>query len=253
MSGYAELAVTTNFSFLRGASKAEELVLRAKELGLVGLGIADRNSVAGVVRAHAMAKIIGLKIAIGARLVFSDGSPDILAYPQDRAAWGRLTHLLTIGKDRAEKGDCILGLPDLLEKMDGSNLIVMPPDRIHADVLARVLHRLKDASRRSVWLAANFLYRGDDRRRLARLRDIADGAFVPLIAVNDVLYHAPERRVLQDVVTCIRQHKTLEEAGRILEVNAERHLKSAQEMTRLFGETSKALGQTTRFFKRCRF
>ena len=88
MSAYAELAVTTNFSFLRGASKAEELVLRAKELGLVGLGIADRNSVAGVVRAHAMAKMIGLKIAVGARLVFSDGSPDILAYPEDRAAWG---------------------------------------------------------------------------------------------------------------------------------------------------------------------
>ena len=108
MSAYAELAVTTNFSFLRGASKAEELVLRAKELGLVGLGIADRNSVAGVVRAHAMAKVIGFKIAVGARLVFSDGTPDILAYPEDRAAWGRLTRLLTVGKDRAEKGDCIL-------------------------------------------------------------------------------------------------------------------------------------------------
>ena len=115
MSAYAELAVTTNFSFLRGASKAEELVLRAKELGLVGIGIADRNSVAGVVRAHAMAKVIGFKIAVGARLVFSDGSPDILAYPEDRAAWGRLTRLLTVGKDRAEKGECILGLPDLLE------------------------------------------------------------------------------------------------------------------------------------------
>ena len=127
MSAYAELAVTTNFSFLRGASKAEELVLRAKELGLVGLGIADRNSVAGVVRAHAMAKVIGFKIAVGARLVFSDGSPDILAYPEDRAAWGRLTRLLTVGKDRAEKGDCILGLPDLLEEAEGLNLIVMPP------------------------------------------------------------------------------------------------------------------------------
>ncbi|MCX7311428.1 MAG: PHP domain-containing protein [Alphaproteobacteria bacterium] len=111
MSAYAELAVTTNFSFLRGASKAEELVLRAKELGLAGIGIADRNSVAGVVRAHAMAKVIGFKIAVGARLVFSDGCPDILAYPEDRAAWGRLTRLLTVGKDRAEKGECILGGP----------------------------------------------------------------------------------------------------------------------------------------------
>ena len=253
MSAYAELAVTTNFSFLRGASKAEELVLRAKELGLTGLGIADRNSVAGVVRAHAMAKTIGLKIAVGARLVFSDGSPDILAYPEDRAAWGGLTRLLTIGKDRADKGDCILGLPDLLENMEGLNLIVMPPRRIDSDALAKVLRRLKDVSRRSTWLAASLLYYGDDRRRLAKLRDAADSALVPLIAVNDVLYHAPERRVLQDVVTCIREHRTLEEAGRVLEANAERHLKSAEEMTRLFGEASKAIGQTTRFFKRCRF
>ena len=97
------------------------------------------------------------------------------------------------------------------------------------------------------------LYRGDDRRRLATLRDVADGALVPLIAVNDVLYHVPERRALQDVVTCIREHKTLEEAGTLLGANAERHLKSAEEMTRLFGETSKAIGQTTRFLKRCHF
>jgi error-prone DNA polymerase len=253
MSAYAELAVTTNFSFLRGASKAEELVLRAKELGLVGIGIADRNSVAGVVRAHAMAKVIGFKIAVGARLVFSDGSPDILAYPQDRAAWGRLTRLLTVGKDRAEKGDCIIGLPDLLEEAEGLNLIVMPPDRIDADALVKVLRRLKEKYRRSIWLGASLLHRGDDRRRLAKLGEIADDAFAPLIAVNDVLYHVPERRALQDVVTCIREHRTLEAAGRLLEANAERHLKSAEEMTRLFGGTSKAIGQTTRFFKRCRF
>src|SRR5687767_15258290 len=111
MLAYAELAVTTNFSFLRGASHAEELVLRAKELGMVGLGIADRNSVAGVVRAHSIAKLIGFKLAVGARLVFSDDSPDILAYPENRIGWSCLTRLLTIGKDRAEKGDCILGLP----------------------------------------------------------------------------------------------------------------------------------------------
>jgi len=253
MSAYAELAVTTNFSFLRGASTAEELVLRAKELGLVGLGIADRNSVAGVVRAHAMAKVIGFRIAVGARLVFSDGSPDILAYPQDRAAWGRLTRLLTVGKDRAEKGDCILGLPDLLQESEGLNLIVMPSNQVNSDALVKLLLRIKEKSRRSVWLAASLLYHGDDRRRMAKLRNAADSALVPLIAVNDVLYHVPERRALQDVVTCIREHRTLEEAGRLLEANAERHLKSADEMTRLFGETSKAIGQTTRFFKRCRF
>jgi error-prone DNA polymerase len=254
MSAYAELAVTTNFSFLRGASTAEELVVRAKDLGLIGLGIADRNSVAGVVRAHAMAKAIGFKIAVGARLVFSDGSPDILAYPESRTAWGRLTRLLTVGKDRAEKGDCILGLPDLLNESEGLNLIVMPPPRINSHALVNVLRRLKEtSSRRSVWLAASLLYRGDDRRRLAKLRDVADGALVPLIAVNDVLYHVPERRALQDVVTCIREHRTLEEAGSLLGTNAERHLKSPEEMTRLFGEASKAIVQTTRFLKRCRF
>ncbi len=254
MSAYAELAVTTNFSFLRGASTAEELVLRARELGLVGLGIADRNSVAGVVRAHHIAKVIGYRIAVGARLVFSDGTPDILAYPEDRAAWGRLTRLLTVGKDRAGKGDCILGLPDLLEEMQGLNLIVMPPRSVDSGALVRVLNRLKDASSgRSVWLAASLLYRGDDRRRLQKLKDTADAALVPLIAVNDVLYHGPERRALQDVVTCIREHRTLEEAGTLLETNAERHLKPAEEMIRLFGEASGAIGQTTRFFKRCKF
>src|SRR5262249_18837184 len=190
MSAYAELAVTTNFSFLRGASKAEELVLQARELGLKGLGVADRNSVAGVVRAHAMAQVIGLKIAVGARLVFSDGSPDILAYPRDRDAWGRLTRLLTVGKDRADKGECFLGLPDLLADAEGFNLIVMPPRRIDRDALVKVLRRLKQVAPRSVWLGASLLYRGDDRRRLAKLQDIAASAFVPLIAVNDVLYHA---------------------------------------------------------------
>src|SRR3569833_670797 len=125
----------TNYSFLRSATTAEDLVLRAKELGLSGIGIADRNSVAGVVRVLAMAKTIGLKIAVGARLVFSDGSPDILAYPQDKTACGRLTRLLTVGKDRAEKGDCILGLMDLLDLPDGLNLIVMPPERINTAAL----------------------------------------------------------------------------------------------------------------------
>ncbi|MEA2976573.1 MAG: error-prone polymerase, partial [Alphaproteobacteria bacterium] len=254
MSAYAELAVTTNFSFLRGASRSEELVLQAKELGLVGLGIADRNSVAGVVRAHSMAKVIGFKIAVGARLVFSDGCPDILAYPADRSGWGRLTRLLTIGKDRAEKGDCILGLADLLDDAKELNFIVMPPRRIKPDALLNLLTRLKEASSgRSVWLAASLLYRGDDRRRLAKLKDVANSALVPLIAVNDVLYHEPQRRILQDVVTCIREHLALEQAGRALEANAERHLKSPGEMARLFREIPQAIGQTTRFLKRCRF
>ena len=258
---YAELAVTTNFSFLRGASDPEELVTAAKQLGLKGLGIADRNSVAGVVRAHIAARERGaaehgtaaFKIAVGARLVFADATPDILVYPRDRAGWGRLTRLLSLGKRRAEKGDCILALPDLLDFVEGLNLIVVPTLKLHAERLHALLERLRAAADRSVWLAAGILYRGDDARRLARLVRIADNARVPLIAVNDVLYHAPERRELQDVVTCIREHLTLDEAGRRLEANAERHLKSAAEMARLFRKAPEALAATLRFLEHCNF
>jgi DNA-directed DNA polymerase III PolC len=254
MSAYAELAVTTNFSFLRGASQPEELVEQAQALGLAALGVADRNSVAGVVRAHTAAKERGLKLVVGARLVFADGTPDILAYPQGRAAWGRLTRLLSLGKLRAEKGDCILGLPDLLEFIEGLSLIVMPSGRIDTGALAALLKRLKNVTaRRSLWLAAGMLYRGDDKRRLTRLAAIAGEAGVPLIAVNDVLYHVPERRALQDVVTCIREHVTLDAAGFRLEANAERHLKAPDEMVRLFRAAPEALSETLYFLERCRF
>jgi error-prone DNA polymerase len=259
---YAELAITSNFSFLRGGSHPEELVERAVELGVAGLGIADRNTVAGVVRAHTAAfeedtdgnKTAKLKIAPGARLIFADGTPDILAYPQDRSAWGRLTRLLTVGKSRGEKAECILYRDDLLEHIDGLNLIVLPPEQIDAPELVTLLSRLKSAaSPQSVWLAASMVYRGDDNRRLTRLIAIADDASVPLIATNDVLYHAPERRPLQDVVTCIREHVTIETAGRRLEANAERHLKSPQEMARLFRKAPAAVAETLNFLHRCNF
>ena len=266
---YAEFAVTTNLSFLRGASHPQDFIKQAMALGLAGIGIADRNSVAGVVRAYGAleeinerlrdenkdgAELPRLKLTVGARLVFADGTPDILAYPQNRKAWGRLTRLLTVGKSRGEKAECILFFDDLLEHIAGLNLIVMPPNRIKADELSTVLARLKSVSfRLPVWLAATMLYRGDDNRRLKRLAAIAETAFVPLIAVNDVLYHAPERRPLQDVVTCIRAHVTIDTAGRLLEANAERHLKSPQEMARLFRRATAAIDQTLRFLDRCNF
>ena len=259
-AAYAELAVTTNFSFLRGGSHPEELVDHAVKLGLVGLGIADRNTVAGVVRAHTAAfeedaygnKIAKLRIAPGTRLVFADDTPDILAYPQDRSAWGRLTRLLTVGKSRGDKAECILYRDDLLEHIEGLNLIVMPPEKIDAEAALNLLAQLKAASD-SVWLAASIVYRGDDARRLTRLSTIAGDAAVPLIAVNDVLYHAPERRPLQDVVTCIREHVTIETAGRRLEANAERHLKSPHEMARLFRKAPAAIAETQNFLSRCNF
>jgi error-prone DNA polymerase len=268
---YAELAVTSNFSFLRGASHPKELVKQAMILGLTGIGIADRNSVAGVVRVHVIAKewnakIRGLnaqhetnhpelRIAVGARLVFDDGAtPDILAYPQDRAAWGRLTRLLSIGKRRADKGECLLGLPDLLDFITGLNLIVMPPPRIDARKMLALLARLKSAaSKHSIWIAASMLYRGDDTRRIRQLIDISDATFVPLIAANDVLYHAARRRALQDIITCIRESATITKAGLLLEANAERHLKPPQEMARLFLNAPEAIKQTIRFINRCGF
>ena len=195
-----------------------------------------------------------LKLAVGARLVFADGTPDILAYPQHRAAWARLTQLLTVGKSRAEKGDCILFLDDLLEYVAGLNLIVMPPSRIDAAFLGSLFARLAhDASQASAWLAAGMLYRGDDARRLTRLAEIARDARVPLIAVNDVVCHIPERRALQDVVTCIREHLTLETAGRKLEANIERHLKPPSEMARMFRRFPQAIAETIRFLDRCPF
>jgi error-prone DNA polymerase len=267
---YVELAVTTNFSFLRGASHSRELVRQAVALGLTGIGIADRNSVAGVVRAYAEAEQLNarirelneehktdhpeLRLAVGARLVFADDTPDILAYPQNRTAWGRLTRLLTVGKSRGEKAECILFFDDLIEHIAGLNLIVIPPNQIKSDALCDCLARLKSADpRQQIWLAASMLYRGDDNRRLARLKAIAERALVPLIAVNDVLYHAPERRPLQDVMTCIREHVTIDKAGRLLEANAERHLKAPQEMARIFRRAPEAIDHTLRFLDRCKF
>src|SRR5206468_2272326 len=160
-------------------------VREAMTLGLAGIGIADRNSVAGVVRAYSAleqlkehlrderpdADLPPFKLVVGARLCFADGTPDILAYPQDRAAWGRLTRLLTVGKSRAEKGDCVLFIDDLVEHGTGLNLIAMPATGAHRSQreLRELLLRLNEAFPRSLWLAASMLYRGDDQRRLARL------------------------------------------------------------------------------------
>jgi error-prone DNA polymerase len=250
MSGYAELAVTSNFSFLRGASHPEDYAVQAAALGLAGIGLADRNSVAGVVRAHSIAKEHKLRLAVGARLVFADGAtPDILAYPSDAKAWSRLTRLLSLGKQRAQKGDCHLGLADLLAWCQGLNLIVCPSAA--ADMDAALLPRLAEAAR--VWLGASHLYRGDDVRRLEKLAAMARAARVPLLATNDVQFHHPDRRALADVVTCIREHTTLDAAGRLLAVNAERHLKPPSEMARLFRNHPQAIQETLHFLNACDF
>jgi error-prone DNA polymerase len=254
---YAEIGVTTNFSFLRGASHPQDYVHQASVERLHAIGIADGNTLAGVVRAFAELDNKDLtyipKLLIGARLVFDDGTPDILAYPRDRAAYGLLCRLLSIGKLRGDKGECRLQLGDLADFSEGLLLVLMPTYRLDAGRLPRVLEALSRLPAEGVWLAASLFHRGDDKRRLAKLRHIACLAGVPLIATNDVLYHSPERRILQDVVSCIREKTTIETAGRLLEMNAERHLKPVAEMVRLFRDHPEAIGETIRFADRIDF
>src|SRR5689334_10389784 len=236
---YLEFAVASNFSFLRGASHPEELVVQAIHAGLAGLGLCDRNSVAGVVRAHIAKREQNLPLRYhpGARLVFADNTPDILVYPRNRAGWGRLTRLLTLGNLRAEKGDCILRIDDLLAHAFGLEMIAMRGP-------AKLLARLREVAPHRVRLATSMLYRGHDRARLACAKTIAREAQVPLIAVNDVLYHHPDRRPLADILTCIREKITIDKAGHKLAVNAERHLKPPQEISRLFRDTPEAIEET---------
>ena len=262
---YAEIAVTSNFSFLRGASRPEEWVLQAYAHGYRAVGVADRNTLAGVVRAWAALKDPRMlqdkpKLLIGSRLVFVDGTPEILAYPTGRKAYGNLCRLLSAGKlrvpdgeKRATKGECTLFLSDLLAWQDGLLLVVMPPARGTLTKVKATLETLRAAAPDRVWLAASLLYRGDDKRRLSRLNALAREQRIPLIAVNDALYHAPERRELQDVVTCIREHVTIDRAGKLLQANAERHLKTPTEMTRLFRDYPDAIAQTVRFADRIEF
>ncbi len=259
---YAEIGITTNFSFLRGGSHPQEYVREASDLGLAAIGIADRNTLAGVVRAYKELENPELtckpKLLIGSRLVFIDGTPDILVYPRDRAAYGRLCQLLTRGKrgddaDKTEKGECRLGFDDLLEFAEGQLLVLTLPHRFEPETTLKILDQLRRSGADGVWLAASLLYRGDDKRRLARLQRIAATARVPLLATNEVLYHHPARRPLQDVLTCIREKTTIDTIGKRLEANAERYLKPAHEMARLFRDVPEALAETMRFANRIGF
>src|SRR3984885_8121764 len=256
---YAEIGITTNFSFLRGGSHPQAYVHQAAILGLPAIGIADRNTLAGVVRAFKELDNPEIKhkpkLLIGSRIVFVDGTPDILVYPHDRAAYGRLCQLLTQGK-RGEgtlKGECHLRIDDLLAFAEGQLLVLTLPHCFEEAKAREVLERLRGSRADGVWLAASLLYRGDDRRRLARLKHIADHARVPLLATNEVLYHHPSRRPLQDVLTCIREKTTIEAIGKRLEANAERHLKRPEEMARLFRDAPEAIAETMRFASRISF
>ena len=328
MSRYAELQVTTNFSFLRGASHGEELVAQAKALGLDAIAVTDRNTLAGVVRAHIAAKEVGLKLIIGARLDLQD-APSLLCLPRDRAAYGRLSRLISLGQRRAKKGQCTLFLDDVAQHAEGQIFIALAPEgwdwrevkaapadaeppraaaiiplssrrsprspsplvgegrgggdyRTSDDGLPptpnpsarpceawlrhdggggkgrepfeQALRRVKAALGDSpIYLAASHAYRGDDRARFSALARLAERCATPLIATGDVLYHAPHRRPLQDVLTCVREGTTIARAGLRLEANAERHLKPPGEMARLFEGYEAARLRTLKIADACRF
>ena len=251
MPRYAELAVTTNFSFLRGGSHPQEMVAAAAELGLAAIGIADRNSFAGVVRAYGEARKRKIKLLAGTRLVTADGF-EVIAYPTDRAAYGRLCRLLTASNLKAKKGECCLGFDDVLAASEGQMLIALPPDRLSRDFTERLEALARAAPGRS-FLAGAHRYRGDEPRRLGLLAELGDRAGAPLVAVNDVLYHAPERRPLADVLACIREKCTVAEAGLRLAIHAERHLKPPGEMARLFADFPQAIARGLQIADACRF
>ncbi len=252
---YAEFGIQSNFSFLRGASKPEELVVAAKLLGFSAIGLADRNTVAGVVRAWQQAKVEKLSYHPGCRLVFCDGTPDILAYPQDRKGWGHLCRMLTQAnlRDENEKGATLLQRSDLLEWGDLMSLAVLPDLTAGAQDSLALLHQLKDRFGRNLRLGVSPCYAGNDRFRSEQAAAMAETTGIPLMVTNDVLYHTAERRLLQDVLTAIRLNTPVAEVGLELSANAERHLKPPMEMARLFRRHPQALAETLRFAQELTF
>ncbi|QPC86062.1 DNA polymerase III subunit alpha [Mesorhizobium sp. NBSH29] len=246
---YAEFGVQSNFSFLRAASRPEELIVAAARLGYRAVGLADRNTVAGVVRAWQQAKVENLTYHPGCRLVFCDETPDILAYPQDRKGWGHLCRMLTQAnlREESQKGAPYLYRTDLFEWGDRLSLAVLPSLESPATETMLILEQLKKKFETSVWLAASPAYAGTDRFRLEQAAALAAATGLPLMAVNDVLYHLPERRPLQDLVTAIRLNVPVSQAGLALSRNAERYMKPALEMARLFRRHPEALTETIRF------
>ncbi len=254
---YTELQVTTNFSFLRGASHPEELITQAAALGYKQIAITDRNSFAGIVRAHAAAKINGIKIIVGCRLDLLDGI-SLLAYPTNMAAYSQLSNLLTLGNRRAEKGDCHLYKADVYKYADGVKFIVLPPGELNElfefdpsfEIALKEYHK---AFGNNLYIAASRKYQGDDSKYLYQLAQLSSQLNIPLVATNDVHYHEPARRQLQDIITCIREKCTIGTAGYRLHPNAERFLKPLEEMVRLFRQYPDALLRTQHIAEACQF
>ena len=247
---YAELQVTSHFSFLRGASSAEELFAQSALLGVEALGVVDRNSLAGIVRAHEAAKATGIRLVVGCRLDLADGM-SVLVYPTDRAAYARLCRLLSLGKGRAGKGKCHLEWADLQAYGEGL-IAVLVPD-VGDDECGLRLRRLHGAFGDRAYMALTLRRRPNDQLRLHELSNLAAQMRVPTVVTNDVVFHEPGRRVLQDVVTAIRHNVTIDDLGDRRERHADRFLKAPDEMHRLFARYSEAVTRTLEIVERCRF
>jgi error-prone DNA polymerase len=253
MSGvarYVELQCTSHFSFLRGASSCDELFAHAAALGIEAVAIVDRNSLAGIVRAHEAAKTTGVRLIVGCRLDLNDGM-SVLVYPTDRPAYARLCRLLSLGKKRGGKAKCRLDWVDLVAYAEGL-ITILVPDQAD-DICALRLRRLAEVFGDRAFMALTLRRRPNDAMRLHELTSMAVKAHVPTVVTNDVLFHVPARRILQDVVTCIRHNCTVDDAGFRRERHADRYLKAPEEMARLFSRYPEALARTRAIEERCRF
>lgn len=254
---YTELQVTTNFSFLRGASHPEEFVQQAAEYGYAGIAITDRNTFAGIVRAYSAAKKSGMRFIAACRLDLVDG-PSLLAFPTNVHAYSQLSNLLTIGNLRTEKGKCELYKKDVYEHAKETKVIILPPASLNETFdfdpsFRKVLKEYHDVFGKNLYIAASRAYNGNDAKYLHRLWQLSSQFHIPMVATNDVHFHHPSRRELQDIVTCVREKCTIHNAGFRLYPNAERHLKPVEEMYRLFRQYPDALRQTLEITEACTF
>ncbi|MFD1770074.1 error-prone DNA polymerase [Sphingobacterium suaedae] len=255
--GYIELQTTSNFSFLRGASHPDELIKQAATLGYEAIAMTDRNSLAGIVRAHVAAKKWNIRLILGCRVDLMDGH-SLLAYPINKKGYGNLCTLLTKGNLRAEKGSCHLYKSDVYDHQLDILFIVTPPENLQEN-FELPFEYVQDVSeyathlKENLYLGMSKLYQGDDAKRLYRISTFGWKLGIPLVALGDVYYHEPERRELQDVLTCIREKCTIQQAGFRLHANAERYLKSSVEMERLFCNYPEALANTMNIVETCRF
>ena len=247
---YAELQVTTQFSFLRGASSAQELFETAKILGIDAVGVVDRNSLAGIVRALEASRGTGVRLVVGCRLDLTEGM-SVLVYPTDRAAYSRLTRLITLGKSRGGKNNCILHWDDVIAYGDGMIGILVPD--LADDICAVRLRKMADVFADRAYVSLCLRRRPNDQMRLHEISNLATRFKVKTVVTNDVLFHEPGRRQLQDIVTCIRTGTTIDDVGFERERHADRYLKPPEEMERLFPRYPEALARSMEIVHRCKF